>query len=279
MCIACFRPSNINLTRAVLHRMYNNNPDGCGIAYPDDKGKSMIVIRGLFGFRKFWKLYREVPKDKPMLIHFRIATSGQVDKSNCHPWLIDNKHALIHNGNIESKLEEKVEETSDTGIFVEKILKPIFADPILKKRKLWWKKDSFKWLMENSIGSNNKIVILAANGEEQIFNEKAGEWEDGAWFSNKTFKEDRKVIKGSSSKIITENGQRKEEITFSSGRKTYRYLEPISTTTPIIYDSLMPPPHFSTLPMGPMKKEDILSSEEFQNIIDNHEKIDVVEII
>ena len=85
-------------------------------------------------------------------------------------------------------------------------------------------------------------MILSASGDSQIFNEDAGEWDCGVWFSNKTYKEDRKNIKGSTSRIITENGQQKEEITFSSGRKRYKYIKATENSNQTTRGSLMPPP-------------------------------------
>src|SRR6266404_1990857 len=137
MCIAIYRNKDSVLTKKLLKSCHRNNPDSWGFSTPDDKNQSMIVQRGLSGFREFWKEFREVQKDKPMLIHFRIATSGEIDKHNCHPFLIDNKHALIHNGNIERKLDILPDKISDTNLFIEKILRPIFTHPKFKKDRFW----------------------------------------------------------------------------------------------------------------------------------------------
>jgi glutamine amidotransferase len=226
MCIAVVKPKDVVLTKKLLHKCYDNNADSWGFAYPADNGKELVVKRAVSGFRDFWKEYRDVPNDRPCLIHFRIATSGQVDVANCHPWLIDKKHALIHNGNIENKLNDKLDDnTSDTGAFVETILKPLFQDPKLKKKR-FWASDAFKWLMEESIGYNNKMVILDATGFFTIYNEQQGEHEHGAWFSNKTYKEDRKKT-GSTVEIVIENGFRIEITTLTNGKKIKKYLGPV----------------------------------------------------
>lgn len=226
MCIIAYKPQGATLTKNVLHTCYKNNGDGCGIAYPDDTGESIVVQRGFISFRNLWQIYREIPKEKPVLLHFRIGTSGEVDEKNCHPFLINKRHALVHNGNIESKLEKKDSALSDTNVFVDKILRPIFNKYKDKKEK-WWAGFCFKWMMENSIESKNKMVILDADGHATIYNEQAGEWENEVWFSNKTYKEDRKTATGAKITTYEENGWLKECTTLANGKKSYKWLQPV----------------------------------------------------
>ena len=188
MCIAILKPAEKILTKRVLKTCFHNNPDGAGFAIASKRARSVIIKKGFFSFRKFWHSFREYQKrGEAMLIHFRVATSGKIDGENCHPWRVDKDHALIHNGNLESKLELKHEHVSDTGLFVECILQPI-----LVQSPDMWQDSAFKWMLEESMGTNNKVVIINSQGEYFIFNEKQGDWEDGCWFSNKTFKEERK---------------------------------------------------------------------------------------
>jgi len=229
MCIIAYKPKGATLTKSVLKNCYKNNGDGCGIAWPDDKGESIIVERGLFGFRKLWNIYREIPKDKPVLLHFRIGTSGEIDEKNCHPFLIDKKHALVHNGNIENKLGDKDNTLSDTNVFVEKVLRPIFTHPSFKKEN-FWSSFSFKWLMENSIESKNKMVILGADGMATIYNESAGEWEKDVWFSNKTYKEDRKSATNSKIEEYVEHGWLKQKTTFPNGSCNFKWIRPVGSS-------------------------------------------------
>lgn len=188
MCIAILKPSQEILTKRVLKACFNNNPHGAGFAIASKKANSVIIRKGFFSFRKFWHCYREYQKrGETMIIHFRVATSGKIDGDNCHPWRVDKEHALIHNGNLEHKLGIKDDAVSDTGLFVRHILQPIFThDPGM------WQNDAFKWMVEETIGSGNKLVMINASGEYVIFHEKQGEWDNGCWFSNKTFKEERK---------------------------------------------------------------------------------------
>jgi hypothetical protein len=187
MCIAVAKPRDIKVRKKVLKECFRNNPDGVGFAYPSKKEKKVEIHKGYFSFRQFWADYRKIQETGcPMIIHFRIATSGKVDGENCHPWRINKKHALIHNGILAHKIDLEHEDVSDTGLFTEHFFKPIFAHgPAL------WLNPAFKWLIEESIGNTNKIAILSADGEIRIFNEKQGEWDAGIWFSNKSYKEKR----------------------------------------------------------------------------------------
>jgi predicted glutamine amidotransferase len=223
MCIGIAKPKEVILTKSVLHHCYIQNPDGCGFAYPSDDGKSVVVNRGYFSFEKFWKAFRDLQDNRPMLIHFRIGTSGGIDKLNCHPFLIDKKHALIHNGNIESKLDEKIDGASDTATFVQTVLCPIFSDKKFKKTN-FWTTDSFQWLMEKSLGYNNKMAILSADGTIKIYNESQGEKDHEVWFSNKSYKEERKNLKGAKVEIIRENGWIKERTTYNSGKTSEKLI-------------------------------------------------------
>ena len=222
MCIIVYKPANTPLFKKRLKACYSNNEDGCGFVYPSDKKNNLVIERGVFTFREFWRKYREIPKDKPVLLHFRIQTSGDINENNCHPFLIDKGHALAHNGNIESKLNEKLTEKSDTATFVEKVLQPLFKDKKLKKGK-FWTTEAFEWLLEESVGSNNKMVIMDADGFVKIYNEKQGEWDEKVWYSNKSFKQNRKKTSSKKSETIVENGFTKVKTQTGENHSRFTY--------------------------------------------------------
>lgn len=210
MCIAIFKPKNVILTKAVLKTCFENNPDGAGVAFPSLDGSSVVVEKGFFTFKDFWQAYKNL-KERPMLIHFRVATSGKIDIKNCHPWRINNKHALIHNGILQNKIGRISKDCSDTGLFVRLVLKPTFS----KNEKIW-KTSAYKWMMEKTIGFKNKIALMNNLGEVVIFNKNQGKEEHGCWFSNETYKKARKTTatlqetwieeKGGSTIIATRKG-------------------------------------------------------------------------
>lgn len=189
MCIAVYKPKNIVLTKKVVKTCFENNPHGAGMAFASQDGKRVIIEKGYFHFREFWKKFQQIQTNKAMLIHFRVATSGIIDKKNCHPWRIDERHAIIHNGVVANKIGIGSKDCSDTGLFVKHLLKPMFL-----QNDTFWKTSAFRWIIEQAMGKNNKFALLDNNESHVIFNEEEGKWEHGVWFSNDTYKNARKSL-------------------------------------------------------------------------------------
>lgn len=153
---------------------HSNNPDGAGLAIA--RGGKIEVIKGMFPkFEDFWKVYKQHEKHS-MILHFRLATHGAKDEANCHPWTLnEGDFALVHNGIISIKLTDAT--LSDTGNFCRLVL-----EPMLRHNKPT--KPALRYLIEQAVGSSNKILLINRAGQVTIFNESAGEWHKGAWFSN-----------------------------------------------------------------------------------------------
>lgn len=198
MCVIALKPRNVGIPKSVLKECFRNNPHGAGFAYPLN-GK-VILEKGFFSFKDFWSKYKDIDPRYPVLIHFRVATSGEIDKNNCHPWRIDDSHVFAHNGILQNRLGVASDECSDTGIFSKHVIKPIFSI-----NNTTWTSAAFKWLMEGGIGKNNKIVILNKSGEYVIFNEKEGEWAHGVWFSNQSYKTSRKTMASPSDSYLAKD--------------------------------------------------------------------------
>ena len=98
MCIAIHKPTNKVISRSTLENCFNSNPDGAGLAYRNNIEDKITIEKGFFSFEDFYSFYKGLDKSLEMLIHFRIGTSGKLNKNNCHPFLVNGKDALIHNG-------------------------------------------------------------------------------------------------------------------------------------------------------------------------------------
>lgn len=197
MCIAIYKPAHLEISRDILENCFINNPDGAGFAYinVDHLGHKKIIIYKTMEFSKFYDKYtraiRNAP-DSPFLLHFRIATHGVVDTTNCHPFFINKNMVFIHNGVISKVRKDKV--LSDTQVFNEDILKKLNPSDIMKS-------GAVKDLIENYI-VGSKIAVLTIDGEHRIFNESSGLWKDGIWFSNTSYMKKTSVFgvgKGASS--------------------------------------------------------------------------------
>lgn len=177
MCIAIYKPEGKLIPYDTLKRCFNANSDGAG--YMFHKNGKLHVFKGYFTMEDFWKAYKKDQK-KECVIHFRIKTHGEINEENCHPYRVNDNLAFVHNGVISGYTDPK---KSDTWLFNEDILQPfvrrwgnleIFEDPIKK-------------LIESRIGYS-KLIFMDNQGNTKIFNEDKGNWDDGVWYSNNSYK-------------------------------------------------------------------------------------------
>lgn len=176
MCLAIYRPPNQQIPQSYFIKASARNPHGMGLCY-SDKDK-IIIKKGFFNVKDFWKAYQQVPNDVSVAIHFRMATHGLINKRNCHPFKINDNYALIHNGMIPHFGTSRL---SDTGDYTENFLSPLFGMLDLDKIDLNHKAfETFIYLTSQA----NKIVIIGAKGDDKIFGEKGGDWIDDVWYSN-----------------------------------------------------------------------------------------------
>lgn len=196
MCIAIYLPEFKEIDKKTLEICNEANPDGMGFAFFNDKNKMVLnktvdpkkinkMINILISVRKYF-IYR------PFLIHFRIATHGQVIQECCHPFRVNNDTVFCHNGILHYEYGvNKTSLKSDTMMFNEKILRK------LKKTELdsmmEGKNEVLKELLEGYIGDRNKMILLNSKDQVQILNEKAGIWDKGIWYSNSSYKK-REVV-------------------------------------------------------------------------------------
>lgn len=180
MCVAIYKPAGKVITDAVLFDCYKTNSDGAGFACIDSDGKIFVYKTMVYTeFLDKYKTYAEKLPTSPFIIHFRIATHGKVDTFNCHPFIINNEMAFIHNGVIRDVPACPDKLKSDTQIFNEQVLQVLPPN--------WETNAGIKTLIEKFI-FGSKLAVLHVNGTVTLFNEKSGTWEDGVWFSNMLWK-------------------------------------------------------------------------------------------
>lgn len=189
MCLAIFKPAKAVIPTEHLFNGYENNDNGCGFAY-SEKGK-LHIVKGLFSFKDFLAQYRE-HEDCPMIIHFRWATHGNTNVTNCHPFnILNGQFAMIHNGVLPIHLT--IKELSDTGNFAKLVMEPMLRNGVHPN------KPAFRFLVEQAIGRGNRVALMAANGDVTIYNEDDGEYEDAIDKNNKqlfgTYKKEGKDVK------------------------------------------------------------------------------------
>ncbi len=180
MCVIIYQPKDSYLKRDRAKRLWAANPDGGGFAFFDDQGdlqvsKSMV-------FNQFWKDFEQARSQFPkrqFLAHMRIATHGKVALDNVHPFPLNERQALAHNGIFHKLPDDPLNEISDTRMFIEQIL-PSF--------KMRWLDDSDTFAMVEDYLGWSRMAIINNNPrlayQTYLFNEAAGTHKDGMWFSS-----------------------------------------------------------------------------------------------
>lgn len=192
MCIIVYKPSGQKINKATLRTCFQNNPHGAGYMFPCE-GK-VLIRKGFFTFSDFWTAWEKTERiygdTIPIVFHFRIATAGEVDKTNCHPHRITKDLAFVHNGILDCVDVPKKSRISDTILYRDVYLRTMNGNSI--------REEALFLVMGEQIGSYNKFVFMNGRGEVAFANEDSGLWADGVWYSNTTFRP--KAVTASKSK-------------------------------------------------------------------------------
>ena len=180
MCMLSFYPDGVMPTERHILNGAELNPDGHGFAIVT-RDRNIIVHRGMDAdeiVERFLEA-RDKHPEGPALFHSRIATSGLVDVTGCHPFKVgqDNRTVVAHNGILFSPPADSLK--SDTAIFAERML-PRFGS--LDKQRNFTKLQRFA-------GWRNKLVVLTVNPQRRrtsyVINKAAGHTlANGEWHSN-----------------------------------------------------------------------------------------------
>lgn len=178
MCIAIHKPEGFLLTDSTIEESWNHNPDGAGFMYSEDN--KLHIVKGLMTLNAFKEAYKP-HEAKNCVLHFRIKTHGNKDQENTHPFAIDDRLGMVHNG-ILTAVETKEDYTkSDTWHFTKKHL---FT--FRKNNHNFYTNPIYKEMIESFIGFS-KLIFMDNKGKVSIFNESKGDWDSGCWFSNKSY--------------------------------------------------------------------------------------------
>ena len=182
MCVIIFQDKGTYLEKDRAKRLWHANPDGGGFAFFDDKG-DLQIKKSMF-FNEFWTSFEQARSQFPKrdyLIHMRIATHGNVNLDNVHPFKIAPKQALAHNGIFNKVPDGPIDGSmSDTRMFISTVLPSL--------RQNWIDNLTTFEMVEDYMGWS-KMAILNNNPRLKqniyLFNETGGVWVDGMWFSSR----------------------------------------------------------------------------------------------
>lgn len=177
MCIIAYIPKNHTVNSETIEIMFDNNPDGSGLLYTQNKKLRTFKT---FDVDQLITKYNDIKQniDTDIIIHCRIGTHGQKSMENIHPFLINNKVGFVHNGIINLVPIDK--KRSDTNMFNELLLKQLPDDFLCN--------EAIKELISGYIGKS-KLVFMDYKQDVCIINEHLGIWDNGIWFSNDGYKD------------------------------------------------------------------------------------------
>lgn len=181
MCLAILNKKKV-LSRSVFDNAAQSNNDGYGLLYVDPVDGRLSAFRATgIKVKQFYKKYLAIRNcsTMPVVIHFRLGTSGRKDLLNCHPFFVNKKLGFVHNGIINIK---EIDKFSDTHTFNVQVLRKLGAD--------FLDNNALRFLIE-STASSSKLVFLHDTGRFDILNESQGHWDEekDTWYSNSCYKE------------------------------------------------------------------------------------------
>lgn len=197
MCIIVAKDKKSKLpSMDTLETCFNHNSDGAGIMYVD-KGQ-VVIDKGFMTFKELKKrlevLYKKFDnfKNKALVMHFRIGTSGTNTRENTHPYCISDNYkelhktkvlcdlGVVHNGIINQYTPIKNKHnTNDTQEFIMKYLTPIY-----NHYKTFYKN---KYILEGLEDiTNSRLVFLDTN--ENLYYVGDFVEENGVKYSNTSYK-------------------------------------------------------------------------------------------
>lgn len=135
MCVIIYKPAGVDMPSfALLYKARSRNPHGCGLCSPT------VTYKGL-SFISFLKALKRVPKEEPLLIHFRYATHGSVKRSNCHPFYDSEIGThFMHNGMLYGI--QSYQDKTDSEFAFEHFLQPVIKEYSLQSEELGMEVDN-----------------------------------------------------------------------------------------------------------------------------------------
>lgn len=179
MSLIIYKPADKKISKQVLEKCYANDADGIGFCFAED-GK--IFVKKVF--KNFESFYEEfLPHENKSCVLNFVTNEFVGCKRNCGPFVInenDKNFVLAHTGIVWKKnIIEKPEESQTSNLI--RLIKKMFFPAAFGK-------DYLKWLIEEALPLDNRVIIFNNLGEVQIFNKNKGLVIQDCWFSDTPYK-------------------------------------------------------------------------------------------
>lgn len=165
-------------TKGMIADIYRSNSDGLGVMYKNKRGLRIVKIVPKT-LDEVTRLIDQLPQDdREIAMHWRMKTHGDIDLTNCHPYVVvPGRVAMMHNGILHTG-NHADKSKSDTWHFIQDYL----AGPMALSKDLAHSPE-FIELLANYI-EDNRFVFMDDEGRMSIVNKDQGVEHDGMWFSN-----------------------------------------------------------------------------------------------
>jgi predicted glutamine amidotransferase len=177
MCLIIHKPKDVPAPADLLRSAADFNRDGFGIMAFDGTGGVRVSKRSQTRFADLLSAYRDYEGEE-CVIHLRKSTRGVVDDDNTHPFRINGRLYMAHNGTL--PIRRRLRARSDTWHLVHDYLKPL-----LRERPEHIHDAFFKTALKEWLGAENKLIFM--DGETRstlVFNREHGVEREGLWLSN-----------------------------------------------------------------------------------------------
>ena len=176
MCLAIVKPAGVVIPHDHIYGAFSNNPDGAGFAVQYN-GK-VSIAKGFFTPEDFLWAWENHEKQSALL-HFRLASAGDISQENCHPFRLVNGGALAHNGHFTGY--DTHPSQSDTLHWITTVL-----NPLLRNYPDAFDVPSLRAMIESAT-QGSRVALLPRHGNAIVLHKREWMPVGKALYSNKSY--------------------------------------------------------------------------------------------
>ena len=173
MCIILTCDANRRPTSETIKTCWCGNPDGAGYAYAT--GTEVVISKGYMTLADFNHALSSVPDDVPLILHFRIGTSGGYGPEVTHPYPVTSDLTALHALDVECPVaiahngvlpydSDDTQGISDTVAYVMRVVSRIARQrPVMNHGGLCNSTKARRALRRTSQGSRLALIDAVGN--------------------------------------------------------------------------------------------------------------------